>query len=196
MDDKPYSFGIRLPNALPDRHTRHITRHLSWMRDQFLDGRAVSEILQRGDPLLYEVFELGRPEVAGELVQGVSVVHAGMVGDEYFMTKGHFHTVMETGELYYCLEGEGMMVMETPEGDWSIEPLRPGRVVYVPPRWAHRSVNTGDAESLAMFFAYPGNAGHDYGTIERQGFRKLVIGLNGTPEIVDNPRWRPSRAGG
>ena len=78
--------------------------------------------------------------------------------------------------------------METPEGDWSVEPFKPQSVLYVPPRWAHRSVNTG-AEDLVFFFVYPGNAGHDYGSIEVQGFRKLVVDKDGQPAIVDNPRW-------
>ena len=81
-----------------------------------------------------------RPEVAGELLHGISIVHPGKVGDEYYMTKGHFHTVLDTAEVYYCLKGDGAMVMETPEGEWSVEELHPGRVLYVPPRWAHRSV--------------------------------------------------------
>jgi glucose-6-phosphate isomerase len=82
------------------------------------------------------------------------------------------------------------MVMETPEGATSVEALNPGKVLYVPPRWAHRSVCTSRLEDLVTFFVYPANAGHDYGTIERQGFRKLVLeGVKG-PEIVDNPRWQ------
>jgi glucose-6-phosphate isomerase len=165
------------------------------MRDQFLDAEAVAAILEREDPLLYEVYELSRPEIPGELVQGISIVHPGRVGDEYFMTKGHFHTVLETGEVYYCLQGEGTMVMETPEGDWSVELLNPGRVIYVPPRWAHRSVNTRASVPLTTFFSYPGNAGHDYGTIERKGFRKLVVSRNGEPEVIDNPRWRSPQPG-
>ncbi len=83
------------------------------------------------------------------------------------------------------------MVMETPEGDWAVEKLVPGSVLYVPPRWAHRSVNIHADEDLVMFFAYPGNAGHDYGTIETQGFRKLILDVDGKAEIVDNPRWAP-----
>ena len=59
----------------------------------------------------------------------------------------------------------------------------------MPPRWAHRSVNSG-ADDLITFFAYPGNAGHDYGTIEQNGFRKLVIERDGRPAIIDNPRWQ------
>jgi glucose-6-phosphate isomerase len=106
------------------------------------------------------------------------------------MTKGHFHAELETAEVYYCLGGQGVMVMETPEGDWAVEELRPGRVLYVPPRWAHRSVNTSRDEDLVMFFVYPGNAGHDYGTIEAQGFRKLVLAKQGQPQAVDNPLWR------
>ena len=104
------------------------------------------------------------------------------------MTKGHFHSVLATAEIYYCLCGEGYMVMETPEGATSVEALAPGKVLYVPPRWAHRSVCTSRHEDLVTFFAYPGNAGHDYGTIERQGFRKLVLDGSNGPEIVDNPR--------
>jgi len=82
-----------------------------------------------------------------------------------------------------------MMVMETPEEEWAVEELRPGRVLYVPPRWAHRSVNTGQ-EDLVTLFVYPGHAGHDYGTIETRGFHKLVVERDGQPTIVDNPRWR------
>jgi glucose-6-phosphate isomerase len=39
------------------------------------------------------------------------------------------------------------------------------------------------------FFVYPGNAGHDYGTIETQGFRKLALEVNSQLKIEDNPRW-------
>jgi len=107
------------------------------------------------------------------------------------MTKGHFHTVLETAEIYYTLQGEGMMVMETPEGDWAVEELKAGGVLYVPPRWAHRSINVHPEQDLVMFFAYPGNAWHDYGTIETQVFRKLVLSEDGKPQIVDNPHWMP-----
>ena len=107
------------------------------------------------------------------------------------MTKGHFHTVLDTAEVYYTLSGQGYMVMETPEGETDVQELKAGSVLYVPPRWAHRSVNTSTDEDLVMFFIYPGNAGHDYGTIETQGFRKLVVEKDGKPAIVDNPRWNP-----
>jgi glucose-6-phosphate isomerase len=187
--DVPFTFDLVLPQALPSRFDNHIVRRLSSMKAQFADPQAYAAQLEKEDSVLYEVYELQRPERAGELLHGISIVHPGKVGDEYYMTKGHFHTVLETAEIYQCLKGEGVMVMETPEGDWAVEELRPGRILYVPPRWAHRSVNTGSQADLATFFVYPGNAGHDYGTIETQGFRKLMLEVTGRPHIADNPRW-------
>jgi glucose-6-phosphate isomerase len=187
--DVPYTFELDPLTGLPSSYDNHIERRLSAMQGQYWDEAALQEQLAEEDKLLYEVYELQRPQVAGELLHGISIVHPGKVGREYNMTKGHFHTVLDTGEIYYCLQGEGYMVMETPEGEWAVEALRPGVVLYVLPRWAHRSVNTSASEDLITFFVYPGNAGHDYGTIEQQGFRKLVVEKDGAPAVVDNPRW-------
>ena len=70
------------------------------------------------------------------------------------------------------------------------------RTVYVPPCWAHRSVNTRWDMDLFALFGYPGNAGHYYTTIEQQGFRKPVVERNGKPHVIDNPRWRMPAACG
>ena len=191
MRNAPFSFDIAAPTFIPSEYDNHIKRNLSKMAGQYSDKTAYDKLLQTEDVLLYEVYELKRPELTGELLHGISIVHPGKVGNEFFMTKGHYHTVLDTAEIYYTLGGEGYMVMETPEGDWAVEKLVAGSVLYVPPRWAHRSVNIGSEEDLVMFFAYPGNAGHDYGTIETQGFRKLVMDIDGETEIVDNPRWSP-----
>jgi glucose-6-phosphate isomerase len=190
MIDLPFTFTLPMPQVIPSRVDNHIERRLSALRGQFLDQETYNKMLSTEDQLIYEVYEIHRPEVEGELLMGVSIVHPGKVGKEFYMTKGHFHTVLATSEIYYCMRGEGYMVMETPEGETSVEALSPGKVLYVPPRWAHRSVCTSRQEDLVTFFAYPANAGHDYGTIEKQGFRKLVLdGTNG-PEIVDNPRFQ------
>jgi glucose-6-phosphate isomerase, archaeal len=189
MADAPVAFELTAPSFAPSRWDNHIERRLSVMRGQWRDAIAFDRMLGLGDPVLYEVYERRRPERAGELLHGVSIVHPGKVGDEFFMTKGHFHAVLETAEIYHCLAGEGRMVMETPEGEWAVEELYPARVLYVPPRWAHRSVNTSAREDLVTLFVYPADAGHDYGTIERRGFRKLVIERAGSVVVVDNPRW-------
>ena len=190
--DKPFTFEIPLPNAIPTRYDDHILRTLTSMAGQYADEEAYRQLLAKDNPVLYEVYEIKRPSVAGELLHGISIVHPGKVGNEYFMTKGHFHTILETAEIYYCLKGQGVMVMENSGGEWAVEDLHPGCVLYVSPGWAHRSVNTGSQEDLITFFTYPGHAGHDYASIERRGFRKLVLEVNGACQVVDNPRWQPS----
>jgi glucose-6-phosphate isomerase len=82
------------------------------------------------------------------------------------------------------------MMMETPEGKVEWREMRQGDVVYVPGRWAHRSINISANEPFVMFFAFPGHAGHDYGTIATKGFRKLMVDVGGVPTMVDNPRWK------
>jgi glucose-6-phosphate isomerase len=190
MSDTPFTFTLPFPGLVPSRVDHHVRRTLKSLRGQFCDQEAYEALLAQEDLLIYEVYEIHRPEVAGELLMGISVVHPGKVGAEFFMTKGHFHTVLETAEVYYCLKGEGCMVMETPDGWTAVEALSPGKVLYVPPCWAHRSVCIGRQEDLVTFFVYPAHAGHNYGTIERQGFRKLVVEGQAGIEIIDNPRWK------
>ena len=185
MSDLPFVFDVSLPGGLPTRWSNHIERPLSAMAGYYADENGYAALLAQEDIVLYEVYELSRPHVAGDLLHGLSILHPGKVGNEYFMTKGHFHAVLETSEVYYCLQGRGMMVMETPEGEWAVEELYPNRALYVPPRWAHRSVNTHEMEDLVTFFVYPANAGHDYGTIETLGFLKRVVEQDGHPTIVD-----------
>ena len=187
--DIPYMIDIPLPDAIPTRYDNHIIRRLSSMKGQYRDEKAYESLISQSDIVLYEVYELTRPYVSGDLLHGISIIHPGKVGDEFYMTKGHFHKVIDTAEVYYFIKGQGMMVMETPEGDWAVDKLSPGKMLFVPPRWAHRSVNTSNHEDLVMLFIYPAHSGHDYGTIEKLGFRKLVVEINGEPSIIDNPRW-------
>lgn len=163
-------------------------RYLSQMKDMYADKKAVDEILEHDDPLIYEFYELGCPERAGDLAFGTTILYPGLVGDEYYMTKGHFHTILETAEVYYTLSGEGYMVMENPEGDTIEMPLSKNKALYVPRRYAHRSVNTGK-EPLIMFFTFQADAGHDYGTIETKGYHKIIVEKDGKPMILPNPKW-------
>ena len=146
-------------------------RRLSKMKDMFHDTDAAAQILEIEDPILYRWFELGAPERAGDLAFGVTILNPGKVGDEYYMTKGHFHTMLET-----------------PEGDTQEQPLSKGQVIYVPRRYAHRMVNTGE-QPLITFFVFAADAGHDYGSIETKGYHKIVVEKDGKPAIVDNPKW-------
>ncbi|MFJ8258267.1 glucose-6-phosphate isomerase [Peribacillus asahii] len=185
---KPFTIDFNLITGL-SKAKDSTKRPLSKMKGMYADDVAFESMIQKEDPLVYEFYELDLPETPGNLLFGTSIVYPGKVGDEYYMTKGHFHTILETGEVYYCLSGNGAMLMENPEGDWDIQYFSPGKAVYVPPRYAHRSINLGD-EPLVTFFTFRADAGHDYGTIETKGYRKLVVERDGKPEIIDNPKWK------
>ena len=185
----PFLYGFDLKTGMSS-DGEPTKRPISKMKGMYLDDAALDKLVEGGDPLVYEFFELKIPNAASDLLFGTSIVYPGKVGNEYFMTKGHFHEVLETAEVYYTLSGEGYMLMETPEGETSAMPLEPGKAVYVPPRWAHRSINTGN-EPLVTFFVFRADAGHDYGTIEQKGYHKLIVeGADGKPEIIDNPKWK------
>lgn len=157
----------------------------------FYNQEAMDGILKQGNPLIYEFYDLGIEEKVGNLAYGTSLVHPGTVGDEFYMTKGHFHTILETSEIYLCIKGHGLMLMENPEGEIEIQEMTPGEAVFVPGRYAHRSINISDDEPLITFFTFPADAGHDYKTIELKGFRKLVVRSNKEKyKVIDNPRWK------
>lgn len=166
-----------------------LKRFLSKMAGMYADESAYRALLSQEDVLVYEFYDMGLPASENEVAYGTSVVYPGKVGNEYFMTKGHFHSVLDAAEIYYCLRGHGYLLLENPEGDWEAREMTPGQAVYVPGRYAHRSINVSPDEPFVFFFAFPAHAGHDYGTIESRGFRKLLVERNGEPTLVDNPRW-------
>ncbi len=186
--DLPFTLPFSLQDGMTEA-TVSTKRSLSAMKNMYADDVAFDQLVEREDPLVYEFFELGAPSDKGDLAFGTSITYPGKVGDEYFMTKGHFHTILETAEVYWCIRGQGCMLMENPEGEWFAVDMSPGKAVYVPKRYAHRSINTGH-EPMATFFVFRADAGHDYGTIETKGYRKLVVEQNGKPAIIDNPKWR------
>jgi glucose-6-phosphate isomerase len=88
------------------------------------------------------------------------------------MTKGHRHTAPE-GEVYEGLAGRGgLLLFDGTRHRW-IE-LAPGSVGYIPPGWAHRTVNTG-REPFRFLAVYPGAVGHDYEAVLRDGMGARVV---------------------
>ena len=166
-------------------------RYLSQMTGMFADEAALQEkIAKEGDNIIYSFHSLDLPNDPGDFAFGCSILNPGKIGDEYYFTKGHFHNVLATGEVYYCLKGHGYMLLENPEGDWSAQEMKAGQAVYVPKRYAHRSINVSSDDHLITFFVYRADAGHDYGTIESKGYRKLLVDRDGVPTIIDNPKWK------
>lgn len=103
----PFALYFSLNNGLSDA-APSLKRHLSKMKGMYADDAALGRLLEGGaDPLVYEFHELGIPESEGNLAFGTSIVYPGKVGDEYYMTKGHFHTILDTAEVYYCMGAKG-----------------------------------------------------------------------------------------
>ena len=88
---------------------------------------------------------------AGALTIGTSTLLPGQYGDEFAVTRGHLHAVSDRAELYYCLSGRGVMLLETVDGRSEAVELTPGEAVNVPGEWVHRSVNVGDEPFVTLF---------------------------------------------
>ena len=48
---------------------------------------------------------------SGGLCFGTSTIMPGKVGNEYFMTKGHFHAHSDRAEFYWGVQGNGMLIL-------------------------------------------------------------------------------------
>ncbi len=180
---KPFSVDLDLIHGIMKNPDRRIVRLASSMRGHYADPAALEDSIAHGDPLHYEVCEKNVPQERGHLMFCISTTYPGVVGEECYMTKGHYHEVPEMAEIYLCLGGEGYMLMKLPSGEAAWEKFQPGRMVYVPPFWAHRSVNTG-VVPLVSLCIYPAEAGHNYGDIEKEGFSLRVFKRGGQVRIV------------
>ncbi len=166
-----------------------LQRRLSDMAGMYADEDEARRILEaEGDRLIYEVQGIELPLEEGQIPHCTTRILPGAIGGEFHMTKGHFHARREQGELYFGLAGRGMLVLQTEAGEASVVPMQAGSAAYVPPFWAHRTVNVG-GDDFVFLSAWEARAGHDYGTIERDGFRKLVIDRGGKPQVIDNPAY-------
>lgn len=182
--DVPFGVAIDFTTGTMEDADRIVIRRASDLRGYYADAEALEALIALCDPVHYRVYEKAIPEEKGHLLFCMSVLEPGQVGDEYFMTKGHYHTVSGTAETYLCMRGRGFMLMKTCDGPWDAQPMEAGRLIYAPPDWAHRSINTGD-EPLISFCVYPAHAGHNYGDIQTEGFPKRVKRGIGGPSLVD-----------
>ena len=184
MYDSPFGVAVDFDTGAMENPDRIIVRRASDMRGYYADSEALEQLIASGDPIHYRVYERAIPETEGHLLFCMSILEPGRVGNEFFLTKGHYHTVAGTAETYLCVRGEGFLLLKTADGQWAAEAMSKGRMVYAPPLWAHRSINTGN-ESLISFCVYPAHAGHNYGDIQSQGFPKRVIAGPAGASIVE-----------
>jgi len=166
-------------------------KRLDALRGLYVDGDAFETAVQeRGaDSLAYRVEEHRDVEGPGALIVGTSTLLAGRIGGEFALTRGHLHAKSDRAELYYCLSGRGVMLLETISGQNRAIPMSQGDAVHVPGFWVHRSVNVGE-EPFVSLFCYPADAGQDYGLIADAGgmAQMVVTDGDGGWTVRPNPR--------
>jgi glucose-6-phosphate isomerase, archaeal len=158
-------------------------RTLADIENYFLDQSAVKQT--RPDTLVYEVqsYEPLPEGTGGGLFWGNTTLYPGRIGDEYFMTKGHFHHIRNRGEFYVTRQGQGALLLMEEGGPTVAETMSSGSVHYIPGHHAHRVANTG-TEPLIFIACWPSDAGYDYAAIERNGFSARLLERNGVPTLV------------
>jgi glucose-6-phosphate isomerase len=185
--DYPKSVEFDFSSGEFSPREKTVERHVSDLGMMFNDKAAVKADIDAGDPLVYEIFYYGFPTSKSDMALGTTRIQPGTVGNEYYMTKGHFHEADDQPEIYFCVQGEGYLIMETIDGEFRAEKWQKGTITHIPPMWAHRAINTGD-EPLVFVATYHLSAGHTYDHVAEKGFSKRII-KEGTQAIfIDNPQ--------
>ncbi len=107
----------------------------------------------------------------GGVLWGNTTLYPGKVGEEFFMTRGHWHLKRDRGELCITVSGKGQIWLMDDERNLTTVEMTPGSTHWIDGKLAHRTVNSG-TEPLVFFCAWPADCGHDYESIRRFGFRK------------------------
>ena len=190
MSLTPFAFSQFDPTTGDLPGATLVERRLSDLGAAFADASAYAQTLAQHDPLLYTVASLQPDAQQDALFYAMGKLLPGRIGAEYYMTKGHYHTLRSAPEVYIGLRGDGLMLLEDETGASRAQPLLANSIVYVPGHTAHRTINVGD-ESLIYLTICPLAAGHDYAAIARQNFRQVVICVDGKPVVVERTAFQP-----
>jgi|YNPBryunderm2012_1023409.scaffolds.fasta_scaffold01293_6 glucose-6-phosphate isomerase len=185
--DFPISLNFQPESGMIEPCPQVTPRHLSDLRMMFQDHQAVEKILEVEDRLIYEIRYYPFVTSHSDMALAVTKIFPGIIGHEYHMTKGHKHERPDQAEVYYCVKGEGYLLLDTLEGDFRAIQWNAGVVTHIPPMWAHRVVNTGN-DVLVFMGIFHLSAGHDYDIVASKGFTYRVISVDGKPKLVEQFR--------
>ena len=124
---------------------RHFEKHKSKARKLkdvapwFSNKKAIAEALRKSkNKVIYETFT----DKFSPINLTLTVVYPGVIGKEYFFTKGHIHR-KKVPEFYILLEGKGKLLMQK-QLNVKVIDLKKGEIVLIPIGYAHRLINTGN----------------------------------------------------
>lgn len=172
----------------------------------------IKPFAERGHEKMKEV--LMSPEASGPAIhyymirggsnkRNITVWEPGTIGGEYIKAYGHYH-VGDLEEDYTILEGEGMILLQSPIVDGSVSSFKAIRVkagdtIHIPKNTGHLALNTGKtwlvtSDNSPVNFeekdaiSLPGHA--DYEVVKNMnGFAYYVIEQDGKPVFVKNPKY-------
>lgn len=158
-----------------------LTRRMSDLEGLFADAAGWRRAADGDDPVVYTVTSSPVPEIDREVPQSITTIQPGDCAGEFYMTKGHQHPNPQ-GEIYLGLTGVGgLLLFDGDRTEWI--DMEPGVIGYIPPHWAHRSVNVGD-EPYRFLAVYPGAAGHDYQWVLDHGMGARAMRTAGGYELT------------
>lgn len=96
-------------------------------------------------------------------------VHPVMVGDEYNMTPGYFHQRPDSEDIYWVMDGDGLMLIMDRDGHAWCEEMEEGSLHKIENDYAVRLINIGDTP-LRVVHCFPSEAGKDYEAIKNRPF--------------------------
>jgi glucose-6-phosphate isomerase len=156
----------------PSQHSA--TRRLRDVLEIFADTADLTE--EQLETIVYQTYGCPGDGDGPRLLYGTTVLMPGNVNGECFMTRGHYHTNPERGELCLTLSGEGTLLLMpklqdgTPDRERTRqEKMVAGSIHDIDGRLAHRVVNTSDVP-LIFFVTWLADCGHDYASIGSAGF--------------------------
>lgn len=178
---RPFQITFDAATAVVDPAGPVLTRRMADLEGLFGDQQAWQG-LRGSDEVVYTVHSSPVPETPRELPQSITTISPGELSGELYMTKGHQHPDPQ-GEIYLGLTGTGgLLLFDGAEHAWL--DMSPGTIGYIPPGWAHRSVNVSADEAYRFLAVYPGSAGHDYQWVLDHGMGARAVRLGDAFELV------------
>lgn len=188
---RPMQTKVDFETGIMEPSDRITKMKLNDMAGAFNDSHSFDSVRGEENAVVYEVSERRFPEGVGHLAHAVTAIRPGAIGSEYYMTLGHFHREEIISELHIILRGEGYLLFMNKKGDFESMKVKPSRLAYVPPGWAHRVVNTGRQE-LVILSVFPADADHDPHEAGKLTFPVIVVEEDGQPVLAENPKYAKS----
>jgi glucose-6-phosphate isomerase len=147
-------------------------RRVSDLKSYYRDQATAAQMIAAGDPEVYQYWALEYEGKGAGLSYGVTTIQPGKVGDEFFMTKGHYH-LNPGDEMYLAMSGHGTVLLRNDAGEEKSYELKLNKMVYIDEGWGHRTVNDG-SEPLVFLSIWSPGTGHDYDRVLREGFPTVM----------------------